>query len=154
MRFGLQRSVIFWAGVLMTVFIGWAVRDSRERMAVVKVGPCQLMSVCGGVALLRTDPLPGGSFWYTGHAPAPLVRRGFEDPFFLRGREEFTAGNRPIEDEGSYQDYAANMLLSWRKDEWMFFVPYWLLWMMMGVLWVVLLVWRQRRGGRYSRDEG
>lgn len=145
MRFGLQRSVIFWAGVLMTVFIGWAARDSREHASGVRAGACQIASVCGGVAV-EWSAIPWTPFWEADRNAAPRLRETLESPFFLRGQGHAAPKDWSIEDGWTFQDLWAHGMSFQNKGDWMLFLPYWLLWMVMGVVWVVLLVWRQRRG--------
>jgi hypothetical protein len=145
MRFGLQRSLIFWAGVLMTVFIGWAARDSRRYGSGVIVGDYGLGNAGGGVLVQRNHGFASRP-WETVRNPAPVMREVLEGPFFLRGEDKPMPPDFLPQPTWTFHDLYENVMSFQERKDWALFFPYWLLWMVMGVVWVVLLVWRQRRG--------
>jgi hypothetical protein len=143
-RFKLQRSLVFWAGVLMTVFIGWAAWDSWEHVSVGRMGSCAVGSIGGGVVVGRDRGAGGGrSFWHADRNPAPALKREPGSPLLFLGKG---LGSRLAVDETRVEHVFARWENSARKGDWVLFIPYWLLWMAKVVVWVVLLVWRQRRG--------
>ena len=88
-----------------------------------------------------------GSFWSASRHAAPVVPKVLEVPFFVRGSND---GMNPqasmMENLQSYSDFCVRAMTQHPKESWVLFIPYWLLWMAMGVVWVALLVWRRWRG--------
>lgn len=143
MRFRLHRSLIFWAGVLMTVFIGWAARKSREYWSGVSGGGYGVESALGGVLVQRKSFEPS---WRVVHDRVPPVREALELPFYLRGQEGPLPQGWKTDTIWSCRELFVSFMSFQSRKDWVLFLPYWLLWMVMAVVWMGLLVWRQRRG--------
>ncbi|WP_265594878.1 hypothetical protein [Haloferula sp. BvORR071] len=142
MRFGLQRSLIFWSGLLAVVFLCWAWKDSRERRTYVQVAGFLLASDQGGLVLER-NPYLFRDF-EAGREPALVLRRTMKGPFLLHGKGELV-NDGLVDPEWDYRELCENTMSYQPQGNWLLFIPYWLLLMVAGLAWWVLLLWRLRR---------
>lgn len=161
MKLTLHRSLTFWSGILVMLFIAWAWRDSLKSQSWMGNRSFVVMNVSAFVALHhQTDPpIPIG-------APAPRFEtrrealprlKGIEDPLlppplFLRGGGEnihdFMARGESMKPVKTSHELQRNLIHFRPRADWSLLIPHWLLLAGVGVAWAGLLAWRAKRRNR------
>jgi len=163
MKAALHRSIIFWSGILVMAFIGWAWRDSMRReswyarsSAVSDV--LRAANGHGGLSLFQSTQPPlnwactevaGGEWQRAALDPSESGEiRALPAPTFLRG------GNGSFEDQfrdaqlfrpASYGEAIEAMMRYQPPDARLIFLPHWLILLGFALPWSALLLWRARR---------
>lgn len=153
MKQQLHRSLIFWSGILIMAFIGWAWRDSMQRSSSMGHGTWDLVSSHAG---LQFFPSSGDAVAWrfvsrpTNSYPLRVAPQWLPAPHAaLSGKtnpEEVSHKVRVTEFASLRQlhDY----WLSIRSDMQVYFLPYWLILLAVAFPWLGLLLWRARRRKR------
>ena len=156
MKPALHRSIVFWAGLLVMGFLGWAWRDSMRGQTFVRVGTFNASSLWGGL-ILENSPYAGARITDTEFARGPVPQylriqlERFPGVCFHGAGEstpEAPQSVREIIEKGNTLTMDAWLRTSvypLRKGHWICFLPYWVLMLVCAVGWVGLLGWRTRR---------
>jgi len=148
-KLALHRSVTFWSGVVVMVFICWAWRDSLSNLSEVVHEIGAIQSVPDGVLVSHgTNEGSGLKLQHEPHRSFVLEvrRQRLPRPFFLRGK------NQPL-DDGQGAGKPALTQEAWLRNwisgnpprVWMLFIPYWVISLFAAIVWTGLLLWRARR---------
>ena len=174
----LQRSITFWSGLLVMVFIGWAWRDAQEHYWRWEQGDWVGSSIFGGVVVER-DTSTWRCFAWSGRGENPPDS---EVQAFPRPSLEFGGARDPLtdilelmnkqRDEGDEDriSFSTGMptggleevlgvikgaldrmygAMDYRaRGDWRLFLPHWLVLLGFAGMWAALLAWRARRRRR------
>ena len=144
----LYRSITFWSGILVMIFIAWAWRDSMKAQSSLRRHNFNAQNLWGSISVEKT-PL-----FYRGDASRfPLDRSGgfsvfsdtpaFPPPLILRGGGEESAYEVP--ELGIYHEWIKQRFRYLPQDSWIVLLPHWLLLALVALPWSGLLLWRSRR---------
>ena len=139
-RLALQRSIVFWSGLLVLAFLGCAWRDSMDWLRLVKKPYFWVSSGYGGLSCGFEDAGSPGFSCESNPLPRPELLRVFEEPFFIRGGGPLPDLAGDGETRLREQSLAFASYLS--PDCWDLFIPYWLMLAVVLPLWLGLLLWR------------
>ncbi|QJE99114.1 hypothetical protein [Luteolibacter luteus] len=148
----LPRSITFWSGIFVMLFITWAWWDSFQNYSVayvrdrIEVQSTQGMMVFGEAD--QIDPMGGKRVKRTSKLPTKV----FPEPVFLRG------GGETLEDEAQYRKWDEEMraapdqivrarldMKTFPRDQVRLMLPYWLFVLAVALPWCGLLMLRARR---------
>lgn len=155
-RYPLQRSLAFWAGLLVMGFLAWAWQDSWRWESVLLCRSWACGSDWGGVVVVRANGmLTPGVEVHRSRSMAPAGADVWQRPFFLQSEDVFTrvpVWSRTDEIAGKRSFYELSRLELKHEPlgNYRGYVPYWLVMMVAGAGWVGVLVWR----GRMCRVSG
>jgi hypothetical protein len=142
----LHRSITFWSGIFVMLFIVWAWWNSMKVVSRGNIARLSVSSYCGGMELADTGIRRGYYIQRYGLA-LPEPPAAFPAPFFVRGQGPAFApwAWNALAKDASYVDQA-----SWRArilplGSVTIFIPYWLLLLVAAAAWIGLLFWRARR---------
>lgn len=155
MKLALHRSIIFWSGILVMGFICWAWWDSQRIVSRVSSPPVHV-SMLEGTMGIEYYPRAGnrlkmsraeihrGSLEYTAF---PFPRPRFARGSFREGQPNPVRASRSTIHESivDHMDIRTG-------DCWVFFLPHWLILLLVTLVWFVLLHWRKKRRTRASLD--
>lgn len=168
MKLALHQSIIFWAGLLVMVFVCWAWRDSTKTSSYALTGKLEIQSE--GSAVRCTSYADQPSMWTAGRQEmAPYFASGgypevlgdfrFAQPEFVRfpGDVELLNtwyetgelnGRRldPLVDQFLQDPVGARL-----ESDWLLLIPHWLILLAVIALWLGLLFWRARRRARAAK---
>jgi hypothetical protein len=140
MKFTLHRSIIFWAGILVIAFIGWAWIDSRSHQS--RILGLQLSAASTNHGIFITRQAGATSDFSAYRAPSRSSNEPYRAPFLVRSR----ATNPEIPDViPSLKEWSQIMADHFPLGTWTFYLPYWLILLALPIPWVLLLLWRARR---------
>lgn len=154
----IYRSIIFWSGILVLLFICWAWRDSYYRSPAVSFRVGSVVSGNGGVMIFRTKaPL------LVSYQPSPYLRPDwelFQAPFSMRGLglgtsaegSELTVKDRELKAARNAREFY-DLLMDYRKQsDRLYFIPHWCILLAVALAWSGLLLRRTRRFSRAMKD--
>ena len=151
----LHRSITFWSGILVIVFIVWAWLDSLNAQSSAMWESCELESHTSALTFIyRPASRRPGWEWirnlnYSKPAfsvvPPPHFIRGGVDHADLQTRQRYATKYDSL--ESLWESNAMNMVFKTGRD-WLICLPYWLMLAGFMVPWLGLLAWRARRRGR------
>ena len=152
MPLALHRSLTFWSGLLVMGFLAWAWHDSLTWITSASKSSWQVRSSRAGFTIYHNANRGYGRNADAGRrlaTPLPFAPDPLPPPLFLRGQgmssppyDEWSAGVRTA---SNWRDY---LLASYRDsppEDWMLFIPYWLILLTVATAWLGLLFWRSRR---------
>jgi hypothetical protein len=155
-KLALHRSLIFWAGIVVMVFIGWAWRDSKFHLHTVRGGAWSVFHAYSAVVASYTPTHRQSLSYYREELLVTHVaKEPFPLPFIGRGQRPSAGDFVPLE-EGprTLRDNWRHYLRFQPPTEWVFFIPHWMLLLVFVVPWSGVLVWRARRRRRADSKEG
>ena len=139
----LRRSVSFWSGILVIVFLCWAWWMSTRSEIFCQWNCFMVSNTSGGIEVNSIYSTTGF------HRPvykkaSPLPHAALPAPFILRGTGSPSAP-LPVRQPVSYRDDLE--LLMTRRDPtaWLVFIPHWLILLAVILPWAALLHWRSKR---------
>ena len=149
----LWRSLVFWGGLVVMGFVGWAWRDSIGAERGLRKTPFSLESTGGGVCLQRCDRswLEPRPVYFSRKRPEQVHWGWWPRPGYVRfdSAEQVARAMRSAKGEGHGMNIILFNILdlghSGDLGDWFVFVPYWLLMLVAMVLWAAALVWRWMR---------
>jgi hypothetical protein len=151
-KWKLHRSLVFWGGVVVMGFIGWAWRDSGQMRRIFRGGEYFAMSLEGGLAVGVGSrsylPICGGVF-----SDRPGWSGAFRhlwnpgDHGWI-GRERVARWRKGIanDDDPAFEVVAEE--ISGPRGGWTVYVPYWLAMLLLALPWGAALGWSWRRAWR------
>ena len=153
MRLSLHRSITFWSGLLVIIFIAWASWDSTRRWSIGTYGGWQVMNIECGVTITWTPEGPyatsayrltpeEGSLRIT--RPRYLRKAAGETPEAAAERFRQQYSHREDDSRGVIKDTFLSTIVD-EPGSWTLYLPHWCLIAGMLPLWLGLLVWRARR---------
>jgi len=148
----LSRSITFWSGVLVMLFLAWSWWDSFRNYSVARVGSViEIASLEGEVEFGNADwfePWDGHREKLAKKMPAKIFPR----PVFLRGHDDI------LDDQAEFQRWSEEMaaapdqvtraqlrMRTYPRDHVKLMVPHWLLLLAAAPPWFGLLFWRASR---------
>ena len=165
----LRRSITFWSGLIIILFLAWAWWDSERHWNSLHRERFFIHSAWGGLHLdQHFSPVPASWPAFERKPPELLYKHRhepFPGPFLLRegriwdeGSEELLARaqrNRDKTVEYTTQEFMKFSSLFGRSRDWVLFIPYWLLILSTAMAWTALLFWRsqRKRRKRVTNDE-
>ncbi|MCW1913842.1 hypothetical protein OJ996_09670 [Luteolibacter sp. GHJ8] len=152
MKLALHRSITFWSGILMMVFICWAWWDSLKSTTQPMWGSCMMESQGGALSFTYrpSGRRPGWEFFRNDYSRP--ISRLFPAPHFIRGGIEHadpkTRQSYATKSDGApmtpRESDAMNMMYRTDRD-WLLSIPFWLHLLAFALLWSILLLWRAKR---------
>lgn len=169
MKAALHRSLTFWFGLLVMVFVCLAWWDSERLRTGAGSQPILIYNVWGGLLVAhRPDPFPHAKFefereslgTYYNHLPET-----FPAPLFLRGSdvledEQLDLRNRLVDSEApqglspaSYTLHESVQLIlnAGSSKEGVIVLPHWLILLTVAAVWLGLLFLRARRRNKITQ---
>lgn len=151
-----HRSLIFWAGLLVMVFISWAWWDSCRMITGIGSQRLSAASMDTGVLLTRRSPFTDVRFGANrSHSDSLVGPWDFPPPFALRGKDGASPGETRWTGMPAMNEEPWTLKTRWERimddmprDMLAIFLPYWLLMASAAGLWIPLLWWRWRRAIR------
>jgi hypothetical protein len=146
MAWKLRRSLILWAGIMVMISVGWGWRDSKQNLALLNCEGYAAISAGSGLSFARS----GGKGIRFSHEPigseiASLSEVGMHRPVFMRNdgkewerrvNEEIATGADPL------RPLAYVLFLA--PENWLIYVPYWLVLVAVALCCGLGLGWRVR----------
>ena len=145
MRLALHRSVTFWSGLLVVVFVCWAWSVSYDYRSYINYHGRVPANAEGHVSLGQTL-LPGADD--AGHSPTRRGQYRYEflpPPFVVRGGGVFTSKFPPPWGEAFYREALRGAYSFCPPEAWGVFISHWLILLTVAAPWLGLLFWRARR---------
>ena len=157
----LHRSLTFWAGLLVMASLLWGWWDSMRHLTVLRHSDHAMISAGGGLTVSRWD-----GFWMTGSGfvfehgtfegnSESLREVGLRWPIYLRNSgpvwQERMMTHFLLPGDGKPEDPLTPLLLApvmGGQGDWMLYLPYWLLVLVLPLPWGAMLVWRWQRISR------
>ena len=151
------RSLTFWAGILVMVFMGWAWRDSMSKMSRVTSGNWTIFSHGGGLVLhVYRNMLSMPTEVFRDDVQNPLHKTTYPwlggAPFFVWGGGEDFPGDsdeafiafyiEPINAAETLREAELIHMRFAKSWEWCVFAPYWLILPAFAFPWFAYLLWR------------
>lgn len=148
MKLVLHRSITFWSGIIVMVFICWAWRDSKEHWScsTFKSWHAQhyksafIFGSNDHTTPLRWQRLPASAYpiQEEEYFPAPYLTWGSERRYV----HALTAMQR---EQRTLREKTLGLMEKAKRHIWMSFIPHWLILLAVGAVWLGLLFWRARR---------
>jgi hypothetical protein len=151
MKLALHRSITFWSGLLVLVFVVWAWRDSLTRMSFISRDRLQLYSGYGAVFAASIDTRIRTTEFRRGEKlPRPELSATFQSPSFVRGHgppfDATAIGPDRVTGRGStMREIARDFSEVQSPKSWKLCVPFWVIWLTVAFFWLCALFWRARR---------
>ena len=142
----IYRSITFWSGALALAFLCWAWGDSTNHHSSMRWNCFMAQSGHGGLEINSVYSFTGFSASRMAK-PTGTTRSQMPEivaPFFLRGTGSPTVAVSHKASE-SYREELETMMRRRSPEAWLIFIPHWIPLLSVALLWVVLLVWRERR---------
>lgn len=150
----LYRSITFWSGALALAFLCWAWGDSTNHHSSMRWNCFMAQSSHGGLEVNSVYSFTGFSASRmakpTGTAMSQVPE--IAAPFFLRGTGSPSVAVSPKTSE-SYREQLEAMMRRRSPEAWLIFIPHWIPLFAVALVWVGLLVLRERRV-HISADQG
>ncbi len=153
----LHRSLLFWSGILVMVFIAWAWWISYRGTARAIRGDWYAENASGGVSLAKMHAPPGSIFHNAyAYTPAPglISIELLPAPQWVRGQGlrptsimeavEFHTDWEPAADS-SDAAHRERRFRHLETDSWLLFIPHWLMLFLTAAAWSGMLLWWRRR---------
>lgn len=157
-KLALHRSLTFWSGILTMTFIGWAWAGSISRISLVQMGHFRFANRHAGIEIFHRGWFSSSFHARAGDPDYPVFNSPFAAPFQGRGEgRDMVAENgfnhSPEKEIESHADAIRLGTLRYTpREDWLLFVPHWLLLLFAVVVWLGLLIWRAGRIRRAVRD--
>lgn len=149
----IHRSLIFWGGLLVIAFTGWAWMDSRGDDSFVRWRGISVGNVQNGIAVLTSVPGVSNDLeWRRVKSSKVFPGELAPPPFFLRGTsDEGVSFPGDVEMKpGTLKEYIRGFMRRRPPEAWCLFLPHWLIMVATAGVTVGLLVWR---AGRWSKAQ-
>jgi hypothetical protein len=147
-----HRSIIFWSGILVMVFLCWAWRDSYRYFTVASEGDWEAVSTRGSLGLGRyQDPSPLRNFQRAEFLPTKPPRLSQcppHMPVFLHSVPEVPGDTILPERPKDFRGFMQSTLNQHSSPSWLLTLPYWCILLGFFIPWTMLLAWRARRRKR------
>lgn len=150
MKLALHRSITFWSGLLVLVFVVWAWRDSLTRMSFISRARLQLYSGYGAVFAKSIDTRIRTTEFGRGKLPRPELAATFQAPSFVRGHgppfDPTAIGPyRDIGHGSNLREIARSFSEVQSPESWKLCIPFWVILLTVAFFWLCALFWRARR---------
>lgn len=151
MKQQLHRSLIFWSGIFVMIFIAWGWWDSFQATSSVAYRYRVIRNADAGV-MIGSHPGGGTSVFQARRSETKLVHPPWSPcpgPFFVRGSGGFQPEwddykQRREATQSAHQRYLL-LMHSEPASDWVLFIPHWLVILLFAIPWSLMLVWRARR---------
>lgn len=147
----LYRSLTFWSGVLMIGFISWLWMSSISRTSSISKGHLKVSMRHAGIEIFYRGWIESPFLTRSGEYDYPVFNRGFAAPFWGRGEgrnmmDEIGFNRTPDPKVENYANAIRQITLKYaRREDWLLFIPHWLILFTTALAWCSLLLWRGRR---------
>ncbi|QJE99120.1 hypothetical protein [Luteolibacter luteus] len=148
----LHRSITFWSGILVMIFIAWVWVDSSRFASDAYRHPYRIGTVRGIVYLHRESAVritPPATMARHRLGPGAIEFHVFPPPLFARGKQRTIPDTPP---EADIVEQVKREIATSPPDAWVVVIPHWLLLLAAITVWLAGLVWRDRRQVRAGRS--
>ncbi len=149
MKLALHRSIIFWSGILVMIFLCWAWRDSYRYFTVASEGEWETANTQGSLAIGHyRDPSPLRDFRRNEFLPTnpPMYYQcPPQVPVFLHSVPQVPGNTILPEMPKDFRGFLQATLNQHASPSWLLTLPYWCILLAFFIPWTILLTWRARR---------
>jgi len=139
----LKRSVTFWSGMVVVIFLCWAWADSMFYGSTLRWNCFMAENENGGIQVNSAYSFSGFSAGRS--AALALPKNSYSPvvaaPLILRGKSEPGPEYHP---SSTYRGSLEMMMARRKPEAWLVFIPHWLLLLAVALPWSILLFWRAR----------
>lgn len=145
----LHRSLIFWSGIFVMIFIGWLWRESERRVTSIDSGLWAINQAQSAVMILRTGTVRTRSpAFHHDRIEQSFTIDFFPAPLFMRSRGEAASYNQHRAQQRSGPTMRQSIIWNLThtgEGTVIFYLPHWLILLTFASAWAGVLVWRSRR---------